>query len=96
MILSDDSAYSSYRIVPRLLYVSNLKSDDKLYLLLEKKPVEDFSTHTFGKERQSLSDTFRQRLLETTSEIFDESISFVATSDDKICQWCDFKNICGK
>lgn len=37
-----------------------------------------------------------ERLLEVLSELEDLSIPFERKGDDKTCEWCDFKMICGK
>ena len=37
-----------------------------------------------------------ERLDGLLAEIADLSVPFSRTEDAKTCQWCDFKNICGR
>ena len=36
------------------------------------------------------------RLEQTFKEIFDPQVEFRRTSDEKVCDYCDFKMLCGK
>ena len=36
------------------------------------------------------------RLEQTFKEIFDPQVEFRRTSDEKVCEYCDFKMLCGK
>ena len=37
-----------------------------------------------------------ERLEKLLEEMYDISVPFRRTDDDKVCQYCDFKTICGK
>ena len=49
-------------------------------------------------ETVRLDDTFMSLMDDAVcallSEIADTSVPFSRTDDDKVCKWCDFKNIC--
>ena len=44
----------------------------------------------------SYADEFREALAAKLTEVFDCSRPFVATSDPKACEWCDYAKLCGK
>jgi len=53
-------------------------------------------SHGLIKPKLPDTDQFEDYLNGLISEIFDPSIDFQQTDDDKICSYCDFKDICNK
>lgn len=48
------------------------------------------------KRNQIFFDAVSQRLGKLLDEMYDVSVPFRRTDDEKICQYCDFKTICGR
>ena len=48
------------------------------------------------KRNQIFFDAVTQRLGKLLDEMYDVSVPFRRTDDEKICQYCDFKTICGR
>jgi len=53
-------------------------------------------SHGLIKPKLPETDQFEDYLNGLISEIFDPSINFQQTEDDKICSYCDFKDICNR
>jgi CRISPR/Cas system-associated exonuclease Cas4 (RecB family) len=77
------------KISPQLLYIHHkdnaLRSE---YIVnLEKKPVNDIA---------EIETAYMERLQNVLSEIFDIDKPFLPASDSKKCEYCDYKEICGR
>ena len=55
--------------------------------------VRDVESVAVGGEFQKLME---KQLRDLLAEIADTSVPFSRTEDLKTCEWCDFKNICGR
>ena len=84
------------KVSPALLYVKKVNKNDgkdlrcereKCIIELEKNPVTDITV---------LKDDFMSRLDEVLYEIFDIDKPFTFTDNEKKCENCDYKNICGR
>jgi CRISPR/Cas system-associated exonuclease Cas4 (RecB family) len=75
-------------VAPELIYIQQLANENYTSLIrFEKNFVEDF---------QSIGRSFGQLLLQTVDGIFDPEIPFTQTRVARTCQYCDFKDICGR
>ena len=84
------------KVSPALLYVKKVNKNDgkdlrcereKCIIELEKNPVTDITV---------LKDDFMSRLDEVLYEIFDIDKPFTFTDNEKKCENCDYRNICGR
>lgn len=81
-------------ITPVLYYVRNLNNEEYV-------PYLRFGSSRGGGKAtidnyDSYADEFREALAAKLTEVFDCSRPFVATSDPKACEWCDYAKLCGK
>jgi hypothetical protein len=75
-------------IVPELLYIQQAsKGDYSPRIRCNKQIVEDF---------RELQREFTRQLVEKIDELFDPSVPFVQTAIKKTCEYCDFREICGR
>ena len=77
------------KISPQLLYVHRKENAtrNEFVVNLSKTPIDDIT---------SIENEYMSRLQQVLSEIFDVNIPFAPTSDCKRCEFCDYKEICGK
>ena len=77
------------KISPSLLYVHHKDNADRtdFVIKVEKSPVEDISV---------IESEYMKRLQQVLTEIFDVDIPFVPATDSKKCEYCDYKEICGR
>lgn len=79
------------RVAPALLYIHKAASDTYSPVIemgaprQPKTPVSDFATY---------ESEFRERLVRLLEEIFDVSVPFTQTDDEKRCAYCDFQGLC--
>jgi len=75
-------------IIPELLYIQQASKEDySTVIRCNKQPVEDF---------REMNTEFKQRLLDKINEIFDPKIAFEQTTILQTCEYCDFREICGR
>ena len=82
--------YPTNDIVPLLLYLPRIKSDIpyiKIGTGQNAMSINDF---------RLIASEFEAMLCSKIEEIFDPTKPFEANTSTESCQWCDFKNICGK
>ncbi len=82
-------ADAARKISPSLFYVhhkDNAKRTD-FVIKVAKSPVEDISV---------IEPEYMKRLQQVLTEIFDIETPFVPATDSKKCEYCDYKEICGK
>ena len=78
------------KVSPNLFYVhKNCDGVERADFIVDKEgePVTDIS---------AIKQDFLERLNNVLIEIFDRNIPFSPTEDAKRCEYCDYKNICGK
>mgnify|MGYP003296958684 CR=1 FL=1 len=85
------------KVSPSLLYMRKKKADkqyptggmnrDEWVLKLGENRVTDIGI---------LKDEFMTRLNEVLYEIFDKDKEFTFAKDEKNCNYCDYKDICGR
>ena len=77
------------KISPQLLYVHHKdNASRKEYVVsMEKTPVEDISV---------IENEYMSRMRPLLAEIFDIDKPFVPATDSKKCEYCDYREICGK
>ena len=79
------------KVAPALLYIHKAASEDYSPVITmgparqEKTEIKDFSL---------LEQEFRERLQKLLCEIYDPSVPFTQTEDEKRCAYCDFRNLC--
>jgi CRISPR/Cas system-associated exonuclease Cas4 (RecB family) len=79
-------------ISPAIIFLRNLFDENVNFSILQKtangtNPVNDFSR---------FKDEFKAFFTECLEEIFDKDIPFTQTDNNKTCEYCAFKEICGK
>ncbi|GHV57979.1 hypothetical protein FACS1894182_08370 [Bacteroidia bacterium] len=75
-------------VIPELLYIQQVSKENYSPVIrYNKQPVEDF---------RELNPEFTQRLLNKLDEIFNPDIAFEQTKITKTCEYCDFRDICGR
>ncbi|MDR1526939.1 MAG: PD-(D/E)XK nuclease family protein [Dysgonamonadaceae bacterium] len=75
-------------VVPELLYLQQASKEDYSPLIrCNKQTVEDF---------RELQQEFTQQLLEKIDELFDPAVAFTQTTIAKTCEYCDFREVCGR
>jgi RecB family exonuclease len=85
--LLDERGFAS-PVIPELLYIRQAARPDYRPLVrCNRQPVTDF---------RELYTEFRQRLTEQIDELFDPAVPFRQTSVGKSCEYCDFRELCGR
>ncbi|MDR3705104.1 MAG: PD-(D/E)XK nuclease family protein [Paludibacteraceae bacterium] len=75
-------------VQPALVYIQKAMDDDYSPIInWDKQPINDF---------RDLAEEFETALLQKLGELFDPSIPFEQTTNEKACEWCDFKGMCGR
>ena len=77
------------KISPSLLYVHHKDNSDRTDFVIKvaKTPVEDIAV---------IEPEYMKRLQQVLTEIFDIETPFVPATDSKKCEYCDYKEVCGK
>ena len=77
------------KISPSLFYVHHKDNAERsdFVIKVQKSPVEDISV---------ITPEYMKRLQQVLTEIFDIDRPFVPATDSKKCEYCDYKDICGK
>lgn len=77
------------KISPSLLYVHHKDNAERtdFVIKVQKNPVEDIS---------AIEAEYMKRLQQVLTDIFDIDKPFVPATDSKKCEYCDYKEICGK
>lgn len=80
------------KVAPALLYIHRASAEDYSPVIemgepRKKQPVDDFLP---------FADEFRDRLRTLLEEIFDWEVPFVQTENKRICEYCDYKLLCGR
>ena len=73
---------------PSLYYVRYMRQADYSPLLTDKSNSIPVSSYSEYREE------FERELDKYLNELFDENEPFVATDNEKSCEWCDFARIC--
>ena len=77
------------KISPSLIYVHHKDNAERtdFVIKVQKNPVEDIS---------AIEAEYMKRLQQVVTDIFDIDKPFVPATDSKKCEYCDYKEICGK
>lgn len=75
-------------VYPQLMYVKQSAAARESSVKIDKEEISDFNSQY--KEK------YHQLLMETVEKIFDQNTEFSATQVAKNCEYCDFKNLCGR
>ena len=78
------------KISPSLLYIhkeDTYKERKDFIIDHMNEPVTDIST---------IKEEFMEKIETVLKDIFDKELSFTPTDDKKRCEYCDYKNLCGK
>ena len=77
------------KISPSLLYVHHKDNAERtdFVIKVQKNPVEDIS---------AIEAEYMKRLQQVLTDIFDIDKPFAPATDSKKCEYCDYKEICGK
>jgi CRISPR/Cas system-associated exonuclease Cas4 (RecB family) len=75
-------------VAPALLYIQQAaKAGYSPVVVYNKEAIEDF---------RILNPDFKRLLLEKINELFDSAIPFQQTQITKICEYCDFRDMCNR
>jgi len=75
-------------VVPALVYINKATDEDYSPIIKwNKEPISDFRLLA-----EEFEEAFKLKLI----ELFDPEIPFSQTKNEKACEWCDFKGLCGK
>jgi len=84
--VGDPDVDSAYPLVPILFYVNHAAASNfKAYLTVAKKEVKNFKDYV---------DDFEAQMQELLNEIFDRTIPFAPTTEDKTCNSCPYRTLC--
>ena len=78
------------KISPSLLYIHKediYKKREDFIIDLNDEYVTDIST---------IKEDYINQLESTLKDMFDADIPFAPTDDKKRCEYCDYKNLCGR
>lgn len=75
------------KLLPAIYYLRSIFNNFDPTITLNKEKITDIS---------DFFDEFTNRLNACLQEIFDENIPFTQTPQEKNCQWCAFKEVCGR
>ncbi len=79
------------RVKPVLLYVNQANHTDyDPTLLLAANKTNETRIEDIADLEQEYIDLLTQKI----SQIFDPSLPFCKTSNTKVCEWCDYKDLC--
>lgn len=78
---------SALPISPAIYYLRNIFKEHNPTVALSGTPIGDISAYL---------DEFTEKLNACLQEIFDGSIPFFQTLNEKNCEWCSFKDVCGR
>lgn len=74
---------------PALIYLPRISQDDyEDCVYLDKQAITDFNLQ--------VGDEYRKQLQEVINKIFSDKTTFCQTDVDTVCEYCDYKAICGK
>ncbi len=75
-------------VVPALMYIHKATDEDYSPIITwDKQPIADF---------RDLASEFEEAFMEKLSEVFNPDVLFEQTTNEKACEWCNFKEMCGK
>lgn len=89
-LVSRNGSFSGRKLAPVIIHVrTSAKADpEKTFLKMGGENVTDFiSTHL---------PEYRKLLQKTVEDIFNPDIPFECAEDSGVCEYCDFKQLCGR
>lgn len=89
-LVSQHPDYAGRKLAPVIIHVRTSADADpeKTYLKMNGENVTDF-TGTYLQE-------YRKLLQQTVQEIFSRDVPFDRVENSDICEYCDFKQLCGR
>lgn len=75
------------KLSPAVYYLRSIFNDFDPKITMDKVPVIDLN---------SCLPEFKDKFDEVVEEIFNPSVPFTQTQNNKNCQWCSFKDLCNK
>ena len=75
------------KLSPAVYYLRSIFNDFDPKITMDKVPVIDLN---------SCLPEFKDKFDEVVKEIFNPSVPFTQTQNNKNCQWCSFKDLCNK
>ena len=75
------------KLSPAVYYLRSIFNDFDPKIIMDKVPVNDLN---------SCLPEFKEMFDEVIEEIFNPSVPFTQTQNNKNCQWCSFKDLCNK
>ena len=75
------------KLSPAVYYLRSIFNDFDPKIIMDKVPVNDLN---------SCLPEFKDKFDEVVEEIFNPSVPFTQTQNNKNCQWCSFKDLCNK
>ena len=87
-----DTKKTGMPVCPALLYASQAAAQDYDPVLKMGSASNMQTVSNIGDYKKE----FMENLEAVVRRIFDPAIPFVKTDNERVCQYCDFKRICGK
>lgn len=75
------------KLSPAVYYLRSIFNDFDPKITMDKVPVNDLN---------SCLPEFKEKFDEVVKDIFNPSVPFTQTQNNKNCQWCSFKDLCNK
>ncbi len=75
------------KVSPAVYYLRSIFKDFNPAICFQKHPIDDLSIYI---------SEFKEMFDELIEEIFDPEIPFSQTKNNKNCEWCAFKEVCGR
>ncbi len=75
-------------VYPQLMYVKQSAAARESAVKIGKDEISDF--------KSQYKEEYHQQLMDTVERIFNPDTEFSATQVAKNCEYCDFKNLCGR
>jgi CRISPR/Cas system-associated exonuclease Cas4 (RecB family) len=75
------------KLSPAVYYLRSIFNDFNPKIIMDKIPVNDLNSCLLE---------FKEKFDEVVEEIFNPSVPFTQTQNNKNCQWCSFKDLCNK
>jgi CRISPR/Cas system-associated exonuclease Cas4 (RecB family) len=77
----------NFPVLPAIYYLRSIFKDFNPAVSCNKNPIDGISTYL---------PEFTERLNTLLEEIFDPHVPFSQTLNEKNCEWCAFKDVCGR
>jgi NDP-sugar pyrophosphorylase family protein/CRISPR/Cas system-associated exonuclease Cas4 (RecB family) len=101
LLLSDNKYSKAFQVLfYKYLYLKSFKGREEESITTGIISIRNLSSgfleFILNNEHENTMEEFEEILNSLIDEIFDAEVDFCQTSDNKVCSYCDFKNICNR